>query len=426
MPNTFEQQARERLTRSLAFMDKAQALLQDDLLYRSALADAVSAIKNMLQGYLLLRIAATPASGITQQWQEVANTNRMPELLAACADAGLDLRGLAAEVKRLNSERNYRTHEDPARLVGAEHADHALRVAHDVQRRIRDVMQGKPAAHGSAVARAVDGARAVTGQLRLGGPAGAAGTTKTRSPDEAFGNTAAFAARAESSPAAGAPATARPSGKLAAGAAPHAGPAGASLAAVAAASRDAIAALDDADADDSGDTGERSVLPPPRRRGRVRRMLLRSALAAVLLLVGMATGIGIAVPVASGHAPTWLAFATRLVSSPTPVAAATPTSPATSANLNDLTVTDPSCRAGALTLTLTNTTSQTLAYSAGSADPAATLALAPGTPGAAAVFGTLSAGASATLYVAGVVAGTPAHLVITAPGGSTQMLISAC
>nr|MBF6590164.1 hypothetical protein [Ktedonobacterales bacterium] len=72
MANTFEEQAKDRFGKSTAFLNKAQALLQDDLVARTVLADAVSAIKNMLQGYLLVRIGAGPMGGQAQQWQEVA------------------------------------------------------------------------------------------------------------------------------------------------------------------------------------------------------------------------------------------------------------------------------------------------------------------------------------------------------------------
>src|SRR5579884_755235 len=144
--NTFDEQAKERFRRSLAFMQKAHALLQDDLVYRSALADAVSAIKNMLQGYLLLRVSTMPASAVTQRWQEVAVTNRMPDLIQACIEAGLSLHGLERDIKRLNNERNYRTHDDPQRLVNPEQAAEAYELALTVQKRIKAAVQGKTGA----------------------------------------------------------------------------------------------------------------------------------------------------------------------------------------------------------------------------------------------------------------------------------------
>src|SRR5262249_9353274 len=110
--NTFQEQAKDRFRRSEAFLRKAQALIQDDLIYRSALADAVSAIKNMLQGYLSLQIA-TSMPNPRIDWQEIAASNRMPDLLRACSEAGLNLRGVERDIRRLNTERNQRTHDDP-------------------------------------------------------------------------------------------------------------------------------------------------------------------------------------------------------------------------------------------------------------------------------------------------------------------------
>lgn len=175
MANTFDEQAKERFMKSLAFMRKAEALLQDDLVYRAALADAVSAIKNMLQGYLLLRIAVTPESGITHHWQEVAASNRMPDLIQCCGEAGLNLRGLAVEIKQLNNERNYRTHDDPSRLIDPAQAERALELARTVQRHIREVNLGKkdvesvqasPSSQPTAMGRIASVARAaVSGKL---------------------------------------------------------------------------------------------------------------------------------------------------------------------------------------------------------------------------------------------------------------------
>lgn len=428
MPDIFEQQARERLGRSLAFIEKAQNLLHDDLLYRSALADAVSAIKNMLQGYLLLRIAATPPSSVTQAWQEIASSNRMPELIAACADAGLDLRGLAPEIKRLNAERNYRTHEDPARLVDAAEASYALKVARDVQKRIRDAVQGRSVARGAAVARAVESARAVSGHLRASAPAIAATqSAKTPSPDEIFGDTAAFAAHAEPIPAAGAAdavATAEANGHSAATASAAPTPMSQAMA--------PDSGMDDgAGEDDADDTGEMPVLVPPRRRGRFARVLLRAVAAVVLLAAGVAGGLFLGTPIAAGHAPAWLGFA-PVVSAPTPTATTAPATPTVTAaavsgpaTLGTLAIAAPVCASGRATLTLTNTGAQPLAYSAAGAGAGTTTVAttAIGT-GAAAVFGTLRPSASQTLYISA--SGAGATVIVTAPAGTLQLLVSPC
>lgn len=132
MANTFEDQAQERFTKSGAFLGKAQTLLQDDLIARTVLADAVSAIKNMLQGYLLIRISRAQPDTLTQQWQEVAASNRMPELIRACDDAGLNIRDLGRAIRQLNDQRNYRTHDDPQSRIQVEQARQALDLARTV------------------------------------------------------------------------------------------------------------------------------------------------------------------------------------------------------------------------------------------------------------------------------------------------------
>jgi hypothetical protein len=412
VPNTFEQQARERLGRSLAFIAKAQSLLHDDLLYRSALADSVSAIKNMLQGYLLLRIAATPPSGVTQAWQEIANSNRMPELIAACAEAGLDLRGLAPEIKRLNAERNYRTHEDPARLVDVSEADHALKVAHDVQKRIRDAVQGRAIARGAAVTRAVEGARAVSGQLRLGARTEAV-TLRTPSPDEVFGDTAAFASRAEPLPAQETRA-ASPTEES---------------------SATATASDTREDADDAVDSGELAVLAPPRRHRGFARGLLRVAAAVLLVVIGLVGGLLIGAPIAAGHAPGWLNFAAgagaqatytatagvTATATPIPAAAVPVTGPAT---LGALTIAAPTCSGSQAALTVTNTGTAPLAYSIAGSATGITLAATVTGPTQAAIFGTLKGGASQTLYVSD--GATRSVLIITTPDGTLQVFVPAC
>lgn len=434
MPNIFEQQARERLGRSLAFIEKAQNLLHDDLLYRSALADSVSAIKNMLQGYLLLRIAATPASSVTQAWQEVANSNRMPELIAACAEAGLDLRGLAPEIKRLNAERNYRTHEDPARLVDAAEADHALKVARDVQKRIRDAVQGRSIARGAAVARAVEGARAVSGQLRMGAPASAvaARPTKTPSPDEVFGDTAAFASRAEPlpAPAADAAAVASP------GVNGHSAATGTATAdrptAPEPTTAPAAARHHDADEDDSGDSGELAALaPPPRRRGRFARVLLRAVAIVVLIAIGVAGGLFLGAPIAAGHAPGWLAVLPGVPARPTATSTTAPaiaTAPAVAVpgptTLGTLAIAAPVCASGRATLTLTNTGAQPLTYSVAGASAGIMVATTATGTGAPAVFGTLRPGVSQTLSISS--GSADATIIVTAPAGTVQLLVPTC
>jgi hypothetical protein len=142
VPNFYEEQARQRFHRAKAFVDKAHGLmLQEDLVSRAALDDAISAIKNSLQGYLMYQIAQTQTGGGQRDWPEVAASNRMPDLIRACQQAGLSLNGLDAEIKKLNDERNFRTHDDPLRAVDSVQARQAVEVALLVQRRIADALR---------------------------------------------------------------------------------------------------------------------------------------------------------------------------------------------------------------------------------------------------------------------------------------------
>lgn len=435
MPNTFEEQARERLTKSLAFLNTSQSLLQDDLLYRSALADAVSSIKNMLQGYLLLRIAATPPSGLTQQWQDIANSNRMPELITACTQAGLDLRGLAVEVKRLNSERNSRTHDDPRRRVDVEQAEYALKVAREVQARIKDAVQGKSTSR-SLPARAVERAKAASGALKPQPAISRSGVLPALTTD-AFGDTSAYAKTAEPLPAT--PAPGGSSGELTSPTAATSSPTtsasnGKSPTATPPTATDDIAD-EVADDDDSGNTTEFAALSSSRARqprGRFASGLLRVVSIAALLILGVAAGIGLTVPVTTGHAPGWLSFASNLLpATPTPTVAPVPTTTATAlpapapVTLGALVIGAPVCQSGVSIITLTNTGQHALDWAAGSHSPSVIIATSPGSAGQPGQLGTLAPGASLALYVSGSPT-TPYTLTVTTPAGAVQIPGTAC
>jgi hypothetical protein len=419
--NTFDQQARERFTASLKFMQKAEALLEDDLIYRSALADAVSAIKNMLQGYLLLRIAHTPPSGVTQQWQEAAISNGMPDLIAACGEAGLDLRGLAVDIRRLNNERNNRAHDDPQRQIEADQASHAIETARTLQRRIKASVEGKSEARSlpAMATQAVQVARAaVSGQLARKGASGVA--TSAQAADNSTGNHPR-----------GAGVLSRDSEAVRAA---TAGPPTPSVAA---------AALAAADADDGGEARDTDEMPSlaPRRRGRQRRgsILWRALLAATLVIAGIVLGAGLTVPVARGNAPSWLGFASRfLAPTPTPTASTTPTATPSAApvvlntgqTIGALVVGPITCTPPALVLIhLTNTGATSSRWAVASTDmPGARFAASAGAAeaaGGASLVGSLAPGAQTAIYVGGIGAGT-GHVALVATGGAAVLTLGAC
>lgn len=442
MPNVFREQAQDRFTRSQAFLNKADTLLQDDLVNRSALADAVSAIKNMLQGYLLLRVSHTPETAVAQHWQEVAASNSMPDLVQACGEAGLDLRGLAIEIKSLNRERNRRMHDDPDQRIEAQQAHHALELARNVQRRIKAAVQSAAVATGpepaqSAPARIAAVARAaVSGQLGRAAlrptsaasvPAVAPGAGSSTS----SGPAPSTAGTSESAPEAGANEPARAASPVEGVAAAESGVSPAAEAGTA--PEDVGSPIPDEtdSADDAADSGDTRLLgaltspAPIRQRTRVGRALARALLVAALLLIGVAAGAGLMFPLATGHAPGWLAFATQYL--PATPAATTPDLPTATATATatptpsgpfvagSLTVA-PSCVGGAA-VTLTNMSAQPVRWSIGSPDGAAIRFTLPGRGVAeASQSGILNGGASIKVALSGAVSGTNTLVVVSSTG----------
>ncbi|MGZ3599462.1 MAG: hypothetical protein ACXWQ5_07075 [Ktedonobacterales bacterium] len=433
MPNTFEEQAKDRFHKSHAFMQKATALLQDDLVYRSALADAVSSIKNMLQGYLLLRVARTPTSAVTQRWQEVAASNRMPDLLQACGEAGLDLRGLAVEIKRLNNERNYRTHDDPQRLVDPDQAAYALDLAQTVQKRIRAANQGTSAAGitpatiptaNRRVTTSADRARQAPAQLQAADapllPLDDYPTSQVSDGPKANGHI-----ELPSSPMAPPEqdnASPTPTRTQAAEDSPT--------------NDDMPAAVEPQDDDEAllPDDTALSLPVVTRRRNRIGRALVQTLIAVMLVVAGVAAGAVLTLPIAMGHTPQWLSFATQYLPadatpSPTstPIPTATPSPTTGSVTVGALTVQSTPCQAGVTILTLHNTGTAVLHWALGAPDvPTATFTAGKSATGAATQFGTLAASASVTVAASAPAAGGTYRVVVVAPEGTVQLLLAAC
>lgn len=459
MANTFREQAEDRFTRSLAFMSKADSLLQDDLVNRSALADAVSAIKNMLQGYLLLRISETPQSGSTQRWQEIAAGNSMPDLVRCCADAGLNLGGLAFEIKQLNRERNQRMHDDPARRIEPQQAKKALDLARNVQKRIKAAVRGEavaePVAQPAAVQRIAAVTRAaVSGRLGRGllnsVPAAPAPSTLARA-DPPADQAASHQSMPATQPAPPQPADSRESSDAplptprtlenVTAAEPGATRTNGQLQEPAPVSASEDGARDDSgsdgdtdgELDGSSDTGEIEVVTRIRRRRRVGLGLLRGLAAAALLIVGVVAGAGLTLPVVEGHAPAWLAFATTIVpAAPTataavPTATVAPTPQAGPLFAGAFMVGTPVCAGtGELTLALHNAATKPASWSVGSPDGSpVTFAMRAGVSGLPTLAGTLPSSSSTTVYATGA-SGSPYHVVVVVPDGTIQLLAPAC
>jgi len=402
---TNEERARERLLRARSFLEKAHALmLQDDLVYRSALDDAVSAIKNNLQGYLLQRIVLMPGTAPIP-WQEAVAGNRMPDLLRACSEAGLDLRGLDREIRRLNDERNSRTHEDPLRRVDTAQARQAVDLALMLHRRVQDALKAT-------------GARISVPSVNL--------ATKLPAPELAkvgIGRAATLPARAgngaSAALAAGASvAAATVSTPARTGATP---PSSAKAEEPTAAAK--RAAEPDDDEGDDDDSAERAAVASAVRRRWIQRFVVRGGSVTAVLLVGAAAGVLLTL-LAGGALDR--RGAGRTSSSATATATALP--PNTLFSAGALLVGTPACQAGHAAIQLRNTGATPVPFSVGSPDdPGATFTTGPGTAPSQTLFGSVAPGATATL-TAVASPGGPAtyHVVVTAQGGSVELAAGAC
>ncbi len=405
MAYTNEERARERLQRARSFLEKAHALmLQDDLVYRSALDDAVSAIKNNLQGYLLQRIVLMAGSAPIP-WQEAVAGNRMPDLLRACSEAGLDLRGLDREIRKLNDERNSRAHEDPLRRVDTAQARQAVDLALMLHRRVQDALKAT-------------GARIPVPSVNL--------ATRLPAPELAkvgIGRAAMMPARAGNGPsptlaagASGAVATVSAPARTAA-----TPPSPVRADEPPAAAKRAPEPDDDEGDDDEGD--ERAAVASAVRRRWVQRFIVRGGSMAAVLLVG--TAAGVLLTLFAGGALD-LRGAGRASSSTTATATALPANTLFSAGA--LLVGMPACQTGHATIQLRNTGATPVPFSAGSPDnPSATFTTGQGIPPAQTLFGSVAPSATTTLTAAASPGGPATyHVVVTAQGGSVELIADAC
>ena len=372
MANTFQDQASERFDKATAFLNSSRSLLRNDLIYVSALADAVSAIKNMLQGYLYTQIAQRPPGAAPQSWQEAAVSGGMPDLLRAATEAGLRLPNLLGpRISQLNRDRNARTHDNPKRLIDYARAQEAIGLAEEVRRSIRAAL----------------------------GMASAPGASASVPAAVAAVSAAPTAPSSSAAPAPRVPAPLPPA---------------------------AAATLGGDELDES----DEDVSPNPRRISGWRRFvhaLGRIAAVLLLLLVGLAAGVGVMIPVASGNAPSWLNFATRLLpaqstastsQTPTPTASA-PSGPII---LGVVTVSEPVCAVGGASFQLHNTGTEPVRWAVGSPGSSSTaFALAAGEAPQVTLFGTLAGASEVTIYASG-----RQPVVLTTDGGAVQLTLPAC
>jgi hypothetical protein len=392
VPNYYEEQARQRFHRAKAFVDKAHGLmLQEDLVSRSALDDAISAIKNSLQGYLMYQIAQAPGGRAQNDWPEVAAGNRMPDLIRACQQAGLPLNGLDGEIKKLNDERNFRTHDDPLRAVDTVQARQAVEVALLVQRRIADTLKR------SGVSGILTGRPALTEEATMpktgAGRAPVAGRAMSASPVAVLARTATSMADAPN-PASGSNGHSQ-------------GPSSAP----------------GAEVDDEEPPAMRAAEQSWARRRAV-NLLTRIVVALALTVAGAIAGV--AYSAYAGLTPHGLLGADSGQAANAQPSATPTLLPANAAfSAGALLVGAPVCQSGRSSITLRNLGSALLTFSLGSPDAGdATFAPAPDAQGQATLTGTVAPGATLIAYATATAARY--HIVVVGQTGTIQLLAGAC
>ena len=386
MPDSFSDSRDDHLRRSGAFLREAYNRTNDDLLYRSAIGDAVEAIKHALQAYIWQRAAEVPADERRQRWQITAADAKMPDLVATVQEAGLSLsRARGDEVLQLNRKRNRLTHDSPrggARISAREALD-AVKLAQDVRNAILVALGGKP-----------DSVLVAPSPVPTPNPSPAPSPhPPTPPPDpKPVGASGAGAAGATGKPSEAPPSPPAP-----------------------------VGTGGEEEDEEGGDEH------PKPRRARTGWLI---ALAALLALVaGLAGGVALGYPLGQGHVPSWLP-AGLLPAAATPTAAAsataTPAAPTGPFTVGALLITPSACGVSPATLTLRDTGAAAVSWSAGSPDGAgAAFALSPTALAHPTLAGRLAPGASVTLTITGITPGA-GHVVVVTDGGALAVPVGAC
>jgi hypothetical protein len=340
MPDLFVERRDEHLRKTDAFLEEARNLFRDDLLYRSSLADAVSAIKHCLQAYLWYRVGAVPASEQRQRWQEVALDGSMPQLLRACTEAGLRLGDVERAVRDLNDARNRRLHDLPQTPIAHAQAAAAVQSALTIRDRVKEEIGGR-----SIAAAARTSTRAGTVMTRSGGDIGMA--------------------------------TAR----------------------VAAASLGGDSTASDRAAPEPATTNGRAAVA---KRSATPRRWLVVALTALALLLGAGVGSAFTYPIATGAVPSWLGKGTTSAQSQRPTATKTAQQNGP-VFAGDLILTASSCGVTPATITIRNASTAILGWMIGSPDAVNPgFVAAPDPTPHVTLSGHLNGGENITLTVSGL------------------------
>jgi hypothetical protein len=391
MPDLLVERRDEHLKKSQAFLHEANNLFRDDLLYRSALADAVSAIKHSLQAYLWMRVG-TAAAEQRYRWQEIALDGSMPQLVRACTEAGLHMSDVERTIRELNDARNRRTHDFPRSPIPPEQAAAAVQTAITVRDRVVAAISGAPAtvatraASGAAEPAREDPATSqAVGALARVAPTGDRPTAAARS-----------SAAATTDPANGAGTSGQPGEVVLSGDEDE----------------EEMAAGDDIPA----------LAATIAARLRVRWTL--GLVAALVLVLGALLGAAVTYPIAGGDASTLFGGGTSsAVAAKARTATPHPTEPVL-AFAGDLIITSTGCGITPTSVTIHNTGAAVLNWTVGSPDASNPGFSPPADPSPRPTLsGQLAPSASTTLIVTGMLG---AHVVLISDGGAGEVVVGGC
>jgi len=389
MPDLFVERRDEHLKKSQAFLHEANNLFRDDLLYRSALADAVSAIKHSLQAYLWMRVGAAAAAEQHLRWQEIALDGSMPQLVRACTEAGLHMSDVERTIRELNDARNRRTHDFPRSPIPPEQAAAAVQTAITVRDRVVAAIAGAPATVATrAASRAAEPSREdpvtsqAAGALARVAPTGDRPTATARS-----------SASATADPENGAGMSGQP----------------------------VLSGDEDEEEMAAGDDIP-SLAATIAARLRLRWTL--GLAAALVLVLGVLLGAAVTYPIAGGDASTLFGGGTSsAVAAKAPTATPHP-SELVLAFAGDLLITSTGCGIMPTSVTIHNTGADVLNWTVGSPDASNPGFSPPADPSPRPTLsGQLAPSASTTLIVTGMLG---AHVVLISDGGAGEVVVGGC
>lgn len=412
---------RQVQTEADSFIDHAENLLEHgNALYWTVFGDAVTAIKVELQTYLSYAAEHGADSQQQAQFAQARLSNDLPTLMTNAESAGLDLRELRREIRDTNAYRNRRIHDDPGLALTLDQTRTALALAKRVRGRILNQVNADRPVQTTAAPRL----QSHSSEMAVRPQHPQAGALPTPRPPQPATTDRYLMPPARQARSAG---PAIPAPGVTTGQTADAPPSLQPETVTAESEPVCVVSLD------AGRQVRR------KRSIKVLEGILIAATLALILVVGTLAGIGISY---SGVSPAWLtslARATLPTSStgtsavqpvaPTPTAAATSdtTSPISAGSVL---VTPQPCIASARPLRLTNTGSASAQWAIGGTQGAVTIttslasATSPSGSALPAIFGTLAAGTTTTVYLLNDTRAIA--LTVTSTEGAATLEASSC